>query len=76
MRVVGLDFSPHIVRGKDMPEEHYRDVQRQVFRQQIELAIEADLPLNVHSRWQYLKTFLIYIRRVNMPLLDRQGIMP
>ncbi|CAO3662461.1 unnamed protein product [Umbelopsis vinacea] len=47
---VGLDFSPHIVRGKDMPEEHYRDVQRQVFRQQIELAIEADLPLNVHSR--------------------------
>ncbi|KAG2181607.1 hypothetical protein INT44_008422, partial [Umbelopsis vinacea] len=47
---VGLDFSPHIVRNKDMPEEHYRDVQKQVFRRQIELAIKADLPLNVHSR--------------------------
>ncbi|KAI8582919.1 hypothetical protein K450DRAFT_225449 [Umbelopsis ramanniana AG] len=47
---VGLDFSPHIVRNKDMPEEHYRDIQTQVFRKQIELAIKADLPLNVHSR--------------------------
>ncbi|KAH8551202.1 hypothetical protein BGW37DRAFT_520770 [Umbelopsis sp. PMI_123] len=47
---VGLDFSPHIVRNKDMPEEHYRDMQLLVFRKQIELAIEADLPLNVHSR--------------------------
>jgi TatD DNase family protein len=47
---VGLDFSPHIVRGKELPEDQYREIQRQVFRKQIALAIDADLPLNVHSR--------------------------
>ena len=49
-RLVGLDFSPHIVRNKDIPEEQQRDIQKQIFRRQIELAIKADLPLNVHSR--------------------------
>lgn len=50
LKLVGLDFSPHIVRGKEFPEEHNREIQRQVFRKQIELAVEANLPLNVHSR--------------------------
>uniref|UniRef100_A0A383WPV6 TatD related DNase n=1 Tax=Tetradesmus obliquus TaxID=3088 RepID=A0A383WPV6_TETOB len=48
---VGLDFSPHVV-GKVHSEEEQRlrDVQREVFKQQIQLANELGLPVNVHSR--------------------------
>lgn len=49
---VGLDFSPHVV-GKDAgcPEgQALRQVQQEVFRQQILLATELGLPVNVHSR--------------------------
>lgn len=48
---VGLDFSPHVV-GKVHSEEEQRlrEVQREVFKQQIQLANELGLPVNVHSR--------------------------
>ncbi|KAI8145279.1 deoxyribonuclease TATDN3 [Fennellomyces sp. T-0311] len=51
---IGLDFSPHIVatnpHNQGRSEEELREIQRQVFRRQIELAIAANLPVNVHSR--------------------------
>ncbi|KAG2222173.1 hypothetical protein INT45_007190 [Circinella minor] len=54
IKTVGLDFSRHIVttntNNEGISEEDLRNVQRQVFRRQVELAIEADLPVNVHSR--------------------------
>eukprot|EP00775_Hariotina_reticulata_P004994 gene4995-5236_t len=43
---IGLDFSPHII-GKD---ETLREVQQAVFQEQIQLASELGLPVNVHSR--------------------------
>jgi Tat protein secretion system quality control protein TatD with DNase activity len=48
---VGLDFSPHVI-GKVHSEEEQRlrEVQREVFKQQIQLANELGLPVNVHSR--------------------------
>lgn len=48
---VGLDFSPHVV-GKegDSQSQHLRAVQKEVFKQQIQLANELGLPVNVHSR--------------------------
>jgi TatD DNase family protein len=48
---VGLDFSPHVV-GKVHSEEEQRlrEVQLEVFKQQILLANELGLPVNVHSR--------------------------
>jgi TatD DNase family protein len=48
---VGLDFSPHVV-GKVHREEEQRlrEVQREVFKQQILLANALGLPVNVHSR--------------------------
>ncbi|KAG0166020.1 putative deoxyribonuclease tatdn3 [Apophysomyces sp. BC1034] len=52
---VGLDFSLHIIsknehNSSEASEEHLKDIQRQVFRRQVMVAIDADLPLNVHSR--------------------------
>ncbi|ORZ01687.1 putative deoxyribonuclease tatdn3 [Syncephalastrum racemosum] len=50
---IGLDFSRHIITGNpcnEDPEDQLRDTQRHVFRRQVQLAIEADLPVNVHSR--------------------------
>ncbi|KAI7848785.1 hypothetical protein BDC45DRAFT_298796 [Circinella umbellata] len=51
---IGLDFSRHIIttntNNEGISEEDLKNVQRQVFRRQVELAIEADLPVNVHSR--------------------------
>ena len=52
--IVGLDFSPHIVatnlHNNGRTEEELREIQREVFRRQIKLAIAANLPVNVHSR--------------------------
>ncbi|KAI8388250.1 uncharacterized protein BYT42DRAFT_611321 [Radiomyces spectabilis] len=52
---VGLDFSPHIIRNNErnnpsLSEDELKDIQREVFRRQINLAVAADLPVNVHSR--------------------------
>lgn len=44
---IGLDFSPHVFRGN---EEESKEIQRNVFREQLKLAKELDLPVNVHSR--------------------------
>lgn len=43
---VGLDFSPQFL--KNVEEE--KEIQKQIFEKQIELANEFNLPLNVHSR--------------------------
>lgn len=42
---VGLDFQPRIT-----PESIHKDIQRNVLKNQVELANKYDLPLNVHSR--------------------------
>jgi Tat protein secretion system quality control protein TatD with DNase activity len=48
---VGLDFSPHVVgKAHSEEEQRLREVQREVFKQQILLANELGLPVNVHSR--------------------------
>mmetsp|Transcript_10840 Transcript_10840/g.14088 ORF Transcript_10840/g.14088 Transcript_10840/m.14088 type:complete len:281 (-) Transcript_10840:55-897(-) len=47
---VGLDFRPHIIGKSGTPGcEEAKEIQREVFRIQIQKAIELDLPLNVHS---------------------------
>lgn len=43
---VGLDFSPHVVGDSTS----LREVQQSIFQQQIQLANELNLPVNVHSR--------------------------
>lgn len=43
---IGLDFSPHVVGDNAT----LREVQQAVFQQQIHLANELGLPVNVHSR--------------------------
>lgn len=45
---IGLDFSPHILGHDDA--EAVKALQRECMRQQVELAYELDLPVNVHSR--------------------------
>ncbi|KAI9495212.1 hypothetical protein BDB00DRAFT_815112 [Zychaea mexicana] len=51
---IGLDYSRHIVTTNQyndgLSEDESRNEQRQVFRRQVELAMAADLPVNVHSR--------------------------
>lgn len=49
---VGLDFTPRILansNGSLTPDET-KDMQRDIFKRQVQMAIEADLPVNVHSR--------------------------
>lgn len=46
MGEVGLNFSPHVLRG----DKSLKDVQLRVFAEQIRAANELGLPLNVHSR--------------------------
>ncbi|OUM59882.1 hypothetical protein PIROE2DRAFT_46697 [Piromyces sp. E2] len=43
---VGLDYSPQFL--KNVEEE--KEIQKQIFQKQIELANEYNIPLNVHSR--------------------------
>lgn len=52
---VGLDFSPHVLRNDLLMagpggNEAAKAAQRLIFEQQIALAMELGLPLNVHSR--------------------------
>ncbi|KAI7864821.1 Tatd-domain protein 3 [Spinellus fusiger] len=50
---IGLDFSPHVLSKNTHLGallEEIKNIQREVFRQQVILAIQADLPVNVHSR--------------------------
>ncbi|KAF7723883.1 putative deoxyribonuclease tatdn3 [Apophysomyces ossiformis] len=48
---VGLDFSPHIIsknqnNSSEFSEEQLKDIQREVFRRQVLMAMQADLPVN------------------------------
>eukprot|EP00624_Nannochloropsis_granulata_P007844 evm.model.NODE_9838_length_19339_cov_67.359581.6 len=45
---IGLDYSPHVL-GKVDPEAT-KLIQQECMRQQVELALELDLAVNVHSR--------------------------
>ncbi|ORX53948.1 putative deoxyribonuclease TATDN3-like protein, partial [Hesseltinella vesiculosa] len=47
---VGLDFSYHVLDKDANIQEEQRKIQRMIFKEQIEMAIQAGLPLNVHSR--------------------------
>lgn len=47
---IGLDFSPHVLRNTDAPPDVQKEEQRLVLRQQLALANDLDLPVNVHSR--------------------------
>ncbi|KAI9321637.1 putative deoxyribonuclease TATDN3-like protein [Dichotomocladium elegans] len=48
---VGLDFSPRILSSiENLTEDEVKDLQRRIFKLQVEMAIAADLPVNVHSR--------------------------
>ncbi|CAI2183772.1 1787_t:CDS:2 [Funneliformis geosporum] len=55
--IVGLDFTPHVLQNAinsnpklNLSTEELKNIQRQVFAQQIALSLQFDLPLNVHSR--------------------------
>ncbi|KAI9302035.1 putative deoxyribonuclease TATDN3-like protein [Cunninghamella echinulata] len=51
---VGLDFSRHIIQQNEnnliQSEQELKQIQCDVFKAQVEMAVKADLPLNVHSR--------------------------
>ncbi|KAL0078013.1 putative deoxyribonuclease TATDN3-like protein [Phycomyces blakesleeanus] len=52
---IGLDFSLHILaknthNPSTLSEDELKNIQRQVFKRQVEMAIDADLTVNVHSR--------------------------
>ncbi|KAI8334732.1 hypothetical protein BC941DRAFT_432035 [Chlamydoabsidia padenii] len=51
---IGLDFSRHTIQQNSnnggLDEKALRQVQSDIFRAQVELAVKADLPVNVHSR--------------------------
>ncbi|CAG8525472.1 7228_t:CDS:2, partial [Acaulospora morrowiae] len=55
--VVGLDFTPHVLNNAisahpelKLTTEGLKNIQREVFVRQIAVALQLDLPLNVHSR--------------------------
>ncbi|KAI8088849.1 putative deoxyribonuclease TATDN3 [Halteromyces radiatus] len=51
---IGLDFSRHIIQQNPNnmvnDESELRQMQCDIFREQVEMAVKANLPVNVHSR--------------------------
>ncbi|TPX60593.1 hypothetical protein PhCBS80983_g01755 [Powellomyces hirtus] len=46
----GLDFSPHVLAGSDVPPAAQKEIQKKVFGAQLCVANEIGVPVNVHSR--------------------------
>ncbi|KAI7878466.1 putative deoxyribonuclease TATDN3-like protein [Lichtheimia hyalospora FSU 10163] len=49
---VGLDFTPRILANSSqgLTEDEIKDMQRAIFKRQVQMAMQANLPVNVHSR--------------------------
>ncbi|KAJ8659626.1 hypothetical protein O0I10_004605 [Lichtheimia ornata] len=49
---VGLDFTPRILANNNgnQTQDEIKDMQRAIFKRQVQMAMEANLPVNVHSR--------------------------
>ncbi|CAO3640622.1 unnamed protein product [Cunninghamella blakesleeana] len=51
---IGLDFSRHIIQQNEnnliQNEQELKQIQCQIFKSQVEMAVKAGLPVNVHSR--------------------------
>lgn len=51
---VGLDFSRHIIQQNEnnhiQNEKELKQIQCEIFKAQVEMAVKAGLPVNVHSR--------------------------
>ncbi|KAI9140969.1 hypothetical protein BKA69DRAFT_1077526 [Paraphysoderma sedebokerense] len=51
---IGLDYSPHILSSPFNPpgysQDEIKSIQKDVFKSQIEVSQELNLPLNIHSR--------------------------